>query len=79
MKLKFRNFRRLRDAGPLHEGADSIIVLTFVIILCVGLAFSTGAGDGPIYLLFLPALACAYALYLELKGIFSGGDEDNGK
>lgn len=79
MKLKFRNFRRLRDAGPLYEGIDSVLVLSFVMILCVVLAFSTGAGDGPVYFLFVPALACAYGLYLEVKGMFAAREETNDK
>ncbi|BFM18394.1 hypothetical protein R50073_45770 [Maricurvus nonylphenolicus] len=77
MKLKLRNFRRLKDAGPLYEGMDSIIVLSFVMILCVFLVFSTSYG--PIYFLLVPALACAYGLYLEIKGMFAGRDESNDK
>jgi threonine/homoserine/homoserine lactone efflux protein len=79
MKLKFRNFRRLKNSGPLYEGLDSILVLLFVMILCVVLAFSIGVEGSPVYFLFLPALACAYALYIELKGIFAKQNETNDK
>ncbi len=75
MKFKYTNFRKTVSAKSLSVGFESIIVLVSVIALFVILAFSFD--DGPIYWLLLPALACGYALFLELKTIFMNNENND--
>ncbi len=72
MKFKYTNFRKTVTAKSLSVGFESIIVLISVIALFVVLTFSFN--DGPIYWLLIPALSCAYALYLEVRTLFSSSE-----
>lgn len=79
MRLKYRNFRRLKDTGPLYGGTDSLLTFLFLTFLFVFLAFAVGSDEGPMYFLFIPAFVCAYALVLELRGCFSSSKSDSEK
>ena len=79
MKLKYRNFKRLSDAGPIHGGFEATLILGFVAAILLALAYYFK--DTPLFVavLLVPALACLYGVGVELKSMFTahGGEKED--
>ena len=72
MKIKYRNFRRLTDAGEIGSGIESIGILSIVLLICLGLAFHLRGSTLFCVILLVPSAGCVFAIALSLRGLFSG-------
>ena len=75
MGLKYRNFKRLSNAGPVG-GFDGVLTLLFVAALCGALAFFAWSNLFFRFLLGIPALVCIYAAAVELRGLTHERSDD---
>ena len=76
MKINYRNFRRLSDAGSISSGWDSALILVLLAAICGLLAYV--ARDIMIVSIFLAILALAslFAFSYELKHILSASTSE---
>lgn len=76
MKIKYRNFRRLTDAGEIGSGLESVGILSLVLFICLGLAFHLRESTVFCVILMVPAVGCLFAIALSVRGIFSDGSNE---
>jgi len=74
MKLRFRGFERLSNAGPLHGGWEAALAMIFACSVCFALAVFAVESWFLRLLLALPGLALLYGFYIEVRGLFTFND-----
>ncbi len=76
MKVKYRNFRRLTDAGAIGSDLESMGILSLVLFICLGLAFHLG--ESPVFcaILLVTSVVCFIPIVLSLLGLFSGATNE---
>ena len=73
MGIKYRNFRRPPRVGPLNGGLETILTLLIFASICLLLVYQASDSKVISAVLFIPVLACAYGIIVELLNIFSEG------
>ena len=69
--MKYRNFKRLSNVGPIHGGLESVLTLLFVAGICSFLAFLAIGNTFFTVLFLIPVVACLYGAFLDVRGMLA--------
>ena len=68
--MKYRNFRRLTDAGPVRSGLESVFTLLLAAVILIFLAYYLRDNIWLAALFTLPVVACLYGVWSELSVMY---------